>query len=1079
MNNVDHRVDALGPKKRELLRRLLETEPVTTPSRIPRGPRRRRARASFIQEAMWLQQSRDPTNRMYHGVAGLLVHGRLDRGALARAATKIVDRHEVLRSAFVRDGDTLYQTVAPPDCFACTFVDLPRMDASELHSRCEALVEAEYARPFDLARAPLLRVSIGSSGSDAHVVLITTHHIVFDGWSMAVLIGELETLYAAYVDGGSACDPELPDPELQYADYAEWERERIDAAALVAAAADWRRRLDGAPITTFPADRRRGPETTYNGHTLHWRLPSNLTQALRDLVHREQASLFMVMVTALSVVLGRWTGVWDVVVGTAVANRRPEVAGVIGCFVNSVVVRTDLRGVTGREALARVRASTLAAYEQAEVPFERVVEAVQPARDMSHHPLFQVMCVMHNMPRAALRLPGLTVTPLALPNATAKFDVTLAMEEAGAELACGLEYNRDLYDAATMTEVAAQVTTVARALVDAPATLVAQLPLMSAAQAAVVQAWGAGAVQAGADADPWAAFAAQAAHQPDAVAIWSAAETVTYGTLRQRSGELATWLRARGVGPEVPVGVTMEPCPTLVATLLAVQQVGAVYVPIDPTWPAARQAAVGAAAQVRAWVTTAEAGAPGDLRVPAAGPLGLGVAAAATATAVTGAQAAFVIYTSGSTGTPKGAVNTVAGWRSRVASLAREHALEPADRMLVKSPIGCDLALWEVMLPLTVGASLVVARPGGYRDPAYLVELIRTAGVTRAHIVPALLPLLLETPGLAACTTLRTVFCGGEVLRRDVVARFAARQRAALYNFYGPSETAFEVTAWETTQEVGDTRPVPLGRPVPHVQLWVLEAHGAVAAPGVPGELYVGGPAVGRGYLAAPAATAARYVPDPHRAGARLYRTGDVVRWRPDGVLEFLGRQDTQRKVRGFRVDAADVETVVAAHPAIRAVVVAWWPPQAATPRLVAYVCSAQTPPPATGELRRFVAARLPGYAVPAAFVFLTEFPLTATGKIDREALPEPDESERIVASLSPLEVAVTDIWQEVLEVPDIGRADDFLALGGHSLSAMLVAARLSDTLAMPVSVRDVFEARTVAALVTLLERRQHGIEDA
>jgi len=320
------------------------------------------------------------------------------------------------------------------------------------------------------------------------------------------------------------------------------------------------------------------------------------------------------------------------------------------------------------------------------------------------------------------------------------------------------------------------------------------------------------------------------------------------------------------------------------------------------------------------------------------------------------------------------------------------------------------------------------------------------------------------------------VFCGGEVLRRDVVARFAARQRAALYNFYGPSETAFEVTAWETTQEVGDTRPVPLGRPVPHVQLWVLEAHGAVAAPGVPGELYVGGPAVGRGYLAAPAATAARYVPDPHRAGARLYRTGDMVRWRPDGGLEFLGRQDTQRKVRGFRVDAADVETVVAAHPAIRAVVVAWWPPQAATPRLVAYVRSAQTPPPATGELRRFVAARLPGYAVPAAFVFLTEFPLTATGKIDREALPEPDESERIVASPSPLEVAVTDIWQEVLEVPDIGRADDFLALGGHSLSAMLVAARLSDTLAMPVSVRDVFEARTVAALVTLLERRQHGI---
>jgi amino acid adenylation domain-containing protein len=1054
---------------------------------VPIAPVARGAESplSYAQQRLWfLDRFESGGTSLYNvPVAFHLAGPGLRVPALAGALAEIVRRHEVLRTVFRESaGGEPVQVVQP-------FVEgvagtLPVIDLSALPDARTAAepLERELAdQPFDLARGPLLRCWLLRLGAEEHRLVVSTHHIASDGWSLEVLAREISELYQAFAQGLPSPLPPLP---VQYADFAVWQRRTLSGEVLEAQLAWWRQRLAGLPpALELPADRPRPARPSFRGNRRHSRLAAQTGAGLAALGRRQGSSLFMTLLAAFYTLLSRYTGEEDLALGTPGAGRGSAgTQGLIGFFVNTLVLRTSLAGdVSFPELLARVRTTVLDAYAHQDLPFEQLVAELAPQRDLSRSPLFQVLFALWERTPDLTLSPGLTGSIAELQTSSAMFDLALQVTRQGDELLATAEYATDLFDAATVDRLLGHLGTLLAGIVDEPETRLSRLPLLAAAEREQLAAWNATLEPrpVGATLHGW--FVAQAALTPDAVAVIAAEGTLTYGELDARSDRLARRLVAMGAGIDSRVGLLLERSPEMVVALLGVLKAGAAYVPLDPDYPAERLAAMLEDAQVVAVLAqerladrlpTGAAGAPtlfldGDWDLEEGGEL---------PSTVPEDAAAYLIFTSGSTGRPKATTVPHRAIVNYMLWMLAELPLGPADRVLQKTAFSFDASVWVFWAPLLAGATLVMARPGETREPAALVRGIREHGVTVLPTVPSMLRVLLDE-GLAACRGLRRVCVGGEALGADLqTAFFATFAEAELVNLYGPTETTIAVTFWRCERELA-SRSALLGEPITNARLHVLGARLEPCPVGVPGELFVGGMPVSRGYFGRPVETASSFLPDPFATspGERLYRTGDRVRRRPEGLLEYLGRTDGQVKVRGFRVEPGEIEAALAAHPAVGQAAVLALPDPAGGSRLTAYV---------TGEveeagLRAFLKQRLPGHMVPTGWVFLDALPLTPNDKVDRRALarlePAAQRSVAFQAPRTPLEATLAKIFAGVLGVAALGAHDDFFELGGHSLLAMRVIAEIRRTLGAELPVRALFENSTVASLSLAVEAAREG----
>ncbi|HVR96505.1 MAG TPA: amino acid adenylation domain-containing protein, partial [Thermoanaerobaculia bacterium] len=1007
---------------------------------------------SFAQQRLWFLDQLEPGNPAYNIPLGVRLTGELSPGLLERVFAEVVRRHEALRTTFVSRGGWPVQVIAVPGVTGLETLrkpELPVVDLSQLPERAFELAREEAWRPFDLQRGPLLRLVLIRLAERDHILLVTMHHIVSDGWSLGVLLREVAALCSLR---------DLPDLGLQYADFAVWQRQWLQGEVLEAQLAYWKRQLEGAPrVLELPLDRPRPAVQTTRGAARHVSLPPRLSEALHGLCRREGATSFMALLAAWALLLGRHAGQEDVLLGIPVAGRnRREIEGLIGFFVNTLVLRTDLSGAPGFAGLVkRVRRVALDGYAHQDVPFERLVEELVPERDMAHSPLFQAMLVLQNAPAGSLSMPGLSLTPLTLDSGVAKFDLTLSLQEGpeGPEGPEGLggvvSYKNDLFDGSTVERLWRRFEALLETAVASPEVPVSELPLLLPEERhQALLEWNDTAWTCETGVCLHELFDRQARSTPDAVAASFEERQLTYRELERRANRLAHYLIGLGVGPDDRVGVKMERSLELIVALVGVLKAGAAYVPLDPTYPAERLTRVVESSGARVVLTPESLEEIGDQ--PDTAP----------AVAVGEDHLAYVLFTSGSTGTPKGVMVPHRGIVNRLLWDQEYFALTAEDRALQKTPLTFDVSVWELFWPLVTGARLVFARPEGHRDPAYLADLIVREGITDLHFVPSMLQAFLENPELPDLPSLRLAMSGGEPLTLDLMRRFQARvPEAGMFNRYGPTEASVSVTIWEC--ELDPARSAPLGRPISNLRLYVMDRELRLQPLGVPGELLLGGAGLARGYLGRPDLTAAAFVPDPQGDGERLYRTGDLARTLADGNVEFLGRIDHQVKVRGFRIELGEIEAVLASHPEVRE--------QAVIVRedvLVAYVVGTAQ----AADLKAFLGRRLPEYMVPAVFVSLDAMPLTTSGKVDRKALsasaaPEweavPDEE----ALTDPITELLAGVWSEVLGLDRVGVDQDFFALGGHSLLATQVVSRVRAVLGVELPLRQLFESPTVSGL--------------
>jgi amino acid adenylation domain-containing protein len=1074
---------------------------------------------SLAQERLWVLMQLDPQASLaYHLPGGVRLQGALDSAALEAALRRIVQRHEVLRTRFEPTASGAVLHIDPSaDAFVLQQADLRSHHAPE--DAALALAHADASTPFDLQQGPPLRAHLLRLADDTHWLLVTLHHIVGDGWSMGVLVAEFAALYTAFSRGQP--DP-LPPLALQFADHALWERQPAQAAARAQSLPFWTQHLAGAPaLLELPTDRARPAVQSHAGGSLRFALDASLSAGLAALSLRHGTTLFMTLLASWAALLARLSGQDDIVIGVPVANRqRSELAPLIGFFVNTLALRLDLSAAVldapGAAALLQqVRQRWLDAQEHAELPFAQVVQAVAPQRSRAHSPLFQVMFGWLQTPPAAPQLPDLVLQPLDLSRSdqdsgrdshSAKVDLALDLEPAGDCIAGTLTYASALFDRATAERQVASWQRLLQGMVDAARSpdlanvSLARIPLLSANERQpLLFGWNATQRPYPRGQTLHGLFEEQVLRSPQAVALvsddGSAAHSIRYARLNARANQLARHLVALGVQPDDRVAILAERSIDMVLALLATLKAGAAYLPLDPSYPAERLAHMLADAAPRVlltqsalWIeaqsallpltTTGPSVVVLDDADPAFGqlsPLNLQPAALG----LHERHLAYVIYTSGSTGRPKGVMVEHVAIVNRLRWMQEAYALQPGEAVLQKTPYGFDVSVWEFFWPLMTGARLVLARPEGHKDPAYLSTLIQTEQISTLHFVPSMLQVFLQHPQAGDCSSLRRIVCSGEALPAALAERcLALLPWAQLHNLYGPTEAAVDVSAHPVRQ--GSRTPsggVPIGSAVANTSLYVLDAWRQPVPVGVAGELYIGGVQVARGYLHQPELTAQRFVPDPFAASTvgaeddspRMYQTGDLVRWLPNGEIEYLGRNDHQVKIRGQRIELGEIEAALLAVPGVHEAVVLALddPADALNRRLVAYITTTQALPD-NAALRATLARTLPAHMLPAAVVRLDALPLSANGKLDRKALPAPDASAFGHATHSApqggVETVLATIWSDLLQQPQVGRNDNFFALGGHSLLAIVLVQRLRDA-GLALELGEVFSQPTLQAL--------------
>ncbi|MEW5928487.1 MAG: amino acid adenylation domain-containing protein, partial [Gemmatimonadota bacterium] len=1037
---------------------------------------------SFAQQRLWFIDRLQPGGAAYNIPAALRIRGAPDVGALRRAFTELARRHEALRTVLVEAGGEAVQVVLPP-----APVPLPVLDFSGLAGesrRAEALRRAgeEGRRPFDLSRGPLLRLALARLADEEWLLCFTMHHVVSDGWSIGVLVREIAALYGACSRG---LESPLPELEVQYADYAAWQRERLTGEVLEEHLRFWREHLAGAPpLLELPTDHPRrgglGATATGRGFTLS----AETARALRGLGRREGATLFMTLLAGWQTLLARYSGQDDVVVGTPIANRpRAEVEGLIGVFVNTLALRADLRGDPAfRELLGRQREAMLGAFAHQDLPFERLVEELAPERSLAHNPLFQVMFVLQNLGVAATELGELDTEAPGGGAAGAQFDLAVTFFEDGERLQGRIDFRTDLFDGSTIERMAEHYRLLLESAAADPDRRASGLRLMSAAEERrVLVEWNAPRAFPEDRLVPRLA-AEQAERTPDAPAVTGGGAALTYADLEARAGRLAQALRELGVGPEVPVGVLLERGPALLEAVLGIWKAGGAFLPLDPTYPAERLDYMLRDARVPVLVSQERLA--GSLPSHGARVLLLDADAARIAARVParpvepdGSWLAYVIYTSGSTGRPKG---VRVSHRALLHTLLAEQEAFGAgagEESASLTSFGFDVWLVEAVLPLLSGGVVRMVPRETVLDTRRLVEEL--AGSATLQAVPSLMREIVRALRARGSTLpgLRRAFVGGEAVSPELLDEMReAFPAAELHVMYGPTEAAVDCAGHRVRE--GEARRHWVGRPLGNASLYVLDRAGRPVPAGVPGELHVGGASLARDYLGRPELTAERFVPDPFSGepGARVYRTGDRVRWTAEGELEFLGRVDHQVKIRGLRVEPGEVEAVLAGCPAVSEAVVAVREDASGGAMLVAYLVPAagQGGAALVDELRAHLRGSLPEQMVPAAFVLLDSLPLSPNGKIDRGALPAPARgggSREGGAPLTATERALAAVWEEVLGVGDVGVGDNFFDLGGHSLLLVQVHSRLQERFPDRVALVDLFTHRTLGSLAAYLDR--------
>ncbi|WP_229506533.1 non-ribosomal peptide synthetase [Massilia sp. BJB1822] len=1047
---------------------------------------------SWSQQRLWfLAQLDAAAGQAYHLPAALRLQGALNGPALRATLDRLVARHEVLRTTIVSQDGQPVQVIGEVETgFALDEQDLSGLHGHEQESAVERLVLDEALAPFDLAQGPLIRGRLLKLSAQEHILLVTQHHIVSDGWSMGVLVREVSALYDAFSQGKTDPLPALP---LQYADYAAWQRGWLQGEALQAQLAYWRGHLAGAPaLLALPADRARPAQQSYRGESVACRLPAELTAGLKALSQQHGVTLFMTLLAGWSVLLGRLSGQDDVVVGTPVANRqRRELEGLIGFFVNTLALRVRLEDDPSVESLLQqVKESALAAYGHQDVPFEQVVEALRPVRSMSHSPVFQAMLSLNNTPAMpALALPGLTLSNVTQEQLMAHFDLTLALEESGDELLGTISYASDLFDRSTVARWAGHLETLLRAMVQAPSQAVSRLALLNAAERRqVVAGFNETAAAYPQDKLIHELFAGQAQAQPEATALVYAGQELSYGELNRRANQLAHRLRALGVGPDVLVGICMERSLEMVVGLLGILKAGGAYVPLDPSYPQERLELM---LDDSAPVVVLTQQALRDRLPPSLPLLCLDGAAEAAQLALQPESdperagqrpdhLAYVIYTSGSTGRPKGVMlehrNAL-----RLVINSGFAPLTAEDCVVHCANSSFDAAIWEIWGALLNGARMLVVVSDDLLDPVAFHQVLERGKATALLLTPRLFNAYAE-PLRPVFNRLRWLLVGGEALDPVIISNMLKQGMppAHLMNAYGPTEAATVASTYPIVDAIVRTS-VPLGRPISNTQIYILDRHLQPVPLGVAGEIHIGGIGVARGYLKRPELTAERFITDPFSAepGARLYKTGDLGRWLADGNIEYLGRNDFQVKLRGFRIELGEIETRLGECAGVREAVVIAREDQPGDQRLVAYLTAQEGAVLEPGVLRAALAAQLPEYMVPSAFVMLEAFPLTPNGKLDRKALPAPDQGEIVsrtyAAPQGEVEQVLADIWQELLGIGEVGRDDHFFELGGHSLLAVQLVSRVRQTLDAELPLRALFAQPTLAALATAVAQAQQA----
>ncbi len=1074
------------------LAQVLDDAGAARPALVPQ-PRPERLPLSFAQQRLWFLEQFHGPGTAYNLPFAWRLRGRLDTGALTAALQDVVARHEALRTVFAAEDGEPYQHILP-----IREAKVPVRMQAAAQDDLAGLIEAAVQHEFDLSGELPIRAWLFTAAEREHVLVLLLHHIASDGWSERVLMADLAVAYAARREGRAPDWPALP---VQYADYTMWQRDllgragepRPDAAgggALAGQVDYWREQLAGLPEElVLPADRPRPPEASPGGGVVRWRLAGpGLHGELATLAREHQATVFMVVLAGLAALLSRLGAGTDIPVGAPVAGRTDEALDdLVGFFVNTLVLRADVSGDPGFGGLiSRVRETVLAAQGRQDVPFERLVEVLNPARSPSRHPLFQVMVADEDTGAADWQLPGLQLKPEPVPAGTAKFDLTLAFRQdrdargAPAGISASLEYAAALFDRATIEALAARLTRLLRQAAATPGRPLSTLDVLTPAERRELARWN----DTGRDIPDGTVlelFQAQAARTPHAPAVIADGTQVTYAELSHHANRLARLLRSRGAGRGTLVGVALDRSADLVAVLLGAWMTGAGYLPLDPAYPPERIGFMLADAAPAVVVTSRRvaAGWPaGDVPlVVLDDPAIVAELAALDAEPVACGPAtrdvAYVIYTSGSTGRPKGVMAEHGGVMNFLSWHLAEFQIVAGERLLHRASPSFDVSVWEMFAPLMSGAAIVVARPDGQRDPAYLGRLIHEQNVNVAEFMPSMLRLFLAEPLAARCRSLRQVLSGGEELppaTADLLS--AVLPGTMLGNEYGPTETTVVATSSGPFRSDGARSRIRIGRPVWNMRVFVLDEALGLVPPGVAGELYLAGVQLARGYLGRPGLTAERFVACPFGpAGERMYRTGDLARWTADGQLEFAGRTDDQVKIRGFRIELGEVEAVLAALPGVAQAAAAVREDQPGDKRLAGYVVPAPGAVLDPAALRAATGRVLPGYMVPAAVVILGALPLTGSGKVDRRALPAPDYAAGPGrAPATARERALCDVFAQVLGIAQVGTEDSFFDLGGHSLLATRLMSRIRVALGVELPVRAVFENPTPAALAAVLD---------
>ncbi|ALF56357.1 non-ribosomal peptide synthetase [Nostoc piscinale CENA21] len=1065
----------LAQNKAEIILFLQEKNAATnTDLTLIKSDRPQNLPLSYAQERLWLLNQLEPDSPFYNEQTAIKLHGQLNTVALEQSLNKIIARHEVLRTNFRTINEQPVQVIADKLTLTVPVIDLTALPESEREIACQQIATTEANCLFDLASSPLIRACVVKLKEAEHAFILTVHHIIVDGWSTGILMRELATIYSALCNNLS---PELPKLPIQYADYAIWQRQYLQKEVLQTQFDYWKHQLKNAPtLLELPTDRPRPAIQTYRGAVQYVQLSNELSQALSDLSRQEGASLFMTLFTAYVTLLYRYTGSDDILVGTPTANRdRLEIEGLIGFFVNTLVLRTDLSANPSfQELLGRVRQRILQAYTHADLPFDELVKALQPQRDLSYTPLFQVLFVLQNAPISEVKLPGLTISPLPTQSTVAKFDLTLLFQNTASGLVGMWQYNADLFDAATIERMSRHFVTLLEGIIANPKEQISQLPLLTAfEQQQLLVEWNDTRADSPFDKCIHQLFEQQVEHTPEAVAVVFENQQLTYHQLNCRANSLAHYLRSLGVKPDTLVGICVERSLEMIVGLLGIVKAGGAYLPLDPEYPPERLSFMLEDAQVPVLLTQqrlVDKLPPNQAKLICLDKAWSEIAQNNQDNPNSGVRAfhlANVIYTSGSTGRPKGVMVEHKGLCNLAQAQIQTFGLTADSRVLQFASFSFDASIWEVVMAFGSGGTLYLGTKDSLLPGQPLIERLRDYAITHITLPPSALAVM----PVEKLPALQTIVVAGEACPAELIRQWSFGRN--FFNAYGPTEASVCATIAKCTPE---DEKITIGRAIANTQVYILDKNLQPVPVGVPGELHIGGIGLARGYLNRTELTQERFIPNPFGTG-RLYKTGDLARYLPDGNIEYLGRIDNQVKIRGFRIELGEIEAALSEHECVQTSCVIARQDNRDNKRLVGYVVAHQHCQLTMDELRQFLKAKFPEYMVPNAFVILESMPLTPNGKIDRRALPAPDlQSERIdkyVAPRTPIEEMLAHIWAQVLKVEQVGIHDNFFELGGHSLLATQLLSRIRNIFKVELPLRELFARATVAELGHFIEQLQ------